>query len=304
MPISYPFKPLSGSRKEKAKYGVLLTLETTEANEAVYYTDPADNIDLSNVKMYWDYDPVTGKLGAETHDNSKVYSDAGEHYLVLISDDDLKFPHHFSSTTTSVVDISRHLIQIDKYKEYKPLLIKENFITNYYFSCFDKLTTINTSDIFDKNITNFNNCFQGCSSLTSIPEHLFDNNTNVTNFSYCFQGCSLLTSIPDGLFDNNTKVTDFKRCFYNCSSLTSIPEHLFDNNTNVTKFNDCFQGCSSLISIPQGLFDNNTKVTDFDRCFYNCSSLTSIPDGLFNNNEAVNWLQRLFRVLFIVDFYS
>ena len=268
-----------------------MTLETTTANETVYYTNPADNIDLSNVKMYWDYDPTTGELGVETHNNSKVYSDAGEHYLVLISDNDLKFPNNHTWYTGSYTDISNHLIEISKYENYKPILVNKNAVD--YFYDYKKLQKIVTG-IFDPTVTDFDNCFVNCSSLSSIPAGLFDNNEAATNFSSCFSGCSSLISIPEHLFDNNTAVTTFNNCFRNCSSLTSIPEHLFDNNTAATNFAGCFSGCSSLASIPVGLFDNNTDVYSFSDCFRNCSSLTSIPAGLFDNNEAVTRFESCF----------
>ena len=41
-----------------------------------------------------------------------------------------------------------------------------------------------------------------------------------TDFSSCFYYCTSLTSIPEGLFDNNPNVTDFSRCFNDCENLT------------------------------------------------------------------------------------
>ena len=134
---------------------------------------------------------------------------------------------------------------------------------------------------------NFGHCFSNCSSLTAIPQGLFDNNPSVTNFSSCFYGCSSLTAIPQGLFDNNPAVTSFGSCFSNCSSLTAIPHGLFDNNPAVTSFGSCFANCSSLTAIPQGLFDNNPSVTDFASCFWNCVKITEIPVGLFIKNTKV-----------------
>lgn len=208
--------------KKEYKYGVLLTLETTSPNETVYYTDPADNVDLSNVKMYWGYNPETGELGSETHDNSKVYSDAGEHYLVLMSDNDLKFPDHLS-VRVLYNDISNHLIKIEKYKNYKPVLAKEGY--GWYFKNYKKLQKIVTG-IFDQNITDFESCFYKCSSLTSIPDGLFDNNTAVTNFRSCFGDCSSITSAVPELW-NTTKwpnVTEKSLCFSGCTKAANYPE--------------------------------------------------------------------------------
>ena len=162
----------------------------------------------------------------------------------------------------------------------------ENF--GHCFSNCSSLTAI-PQGLFDNNpsVTNFGSCFSNCSSLTAIPQGLFDNNPSVTNFSSCFFHCLSFTAIPQGLFDNNPAVTVFSSCFFYCSSLTAIPQGLFDNNPSVTNFSSCFYGCSSLTAIPQGLFDNNPSVTSFGSCFANCSSLTAIPQGLFDNNPSV-----------------
>jgi len=143
-------------------------------------------------------------------------------------------------------------------------------------------------------LTSFSNTFRECTSLTSIPAGLFDNNTAVTNFNSTFFDCTSLTTIPAGLFDNNTAATSFNGTFFNCTSLTTIPAGLFDNNTAVTSFGQIivgqggvFQECTSLTTIPAGLFDNNTAATSFAAIFRNCASLTSIPAGLFDNNTAV-----------------
>lgn len=138
-----------------------------------------------------------------------------------------------------------------------------------------------------KEIPNFDSCFADCSSLTSIPSGLFDNNPQINDFSSCFSNCSSLTSIPSGLFDNNSNVRSFSSCFYNCVNLNSIPQGLFDNNPNVTDFSGCFDNCSGLTSIPQGLFDTNPQVTRFNACFQNCSSLISIPLSLFSKHTKV-----------------
>ena len=143
---------------------------------------------------------------------------------------------------------------------------------------------------FKEDVTSFSSCFQGCTSLTSIPENLFANCPNATNFTWCFYNCSGLTgSIPENLFASNTAATYFTLCFCNCSGLTgSIPENLFATNTAVDSFTQCFEDCINLTSIPDNLFVNNTAVTSFERCFRSCSGLTgSIPENLFANNTAV-----------------
>ena len=139
--------------------------------------------------------------------------------------------------------------------------------------------------------SNFNNCFRNCTSLTKIPEGLFDNNPSVTNFSSCFYGCTGLTgAIPEALFNANNKVMDFGSCFSGCTGLTgAIPEGLFTANTAVTSFASCFYGCTGLTgTIPEALFAYNEKVTSFYNCFSECTGLTGeIPPKLFEKNTLV-----------------
>lgn len=155
-----------------------------------------------------------------------------------------------------------------------------------FYEC-SSLTTI-PQGLFDRNTRNMNfaACFRDCTSLTSIPEGLFTKCTEVWNFEQCFYNCESLTSIPTGLFDENTKVTAFNNCFYGCSQLTEIPAGLFNNNAEVNTFAECFSACSSLENIPEGLFDANTEVGSFSGCFNGCAQLTSIPEGLFDANTA------------------
>ena len=126
-------------------------------------------------------------------------------------------------------------------------------------------------------------CFEDCSSLTSINLP-----SSITSLgSYCFSGCSSLTSIelPSG-------ITSFgRRCFFNCGNLksvyladgiTSLGESCFEWCSSLTSINlpsgitslgeSCFDGCSSLTSI--NLPSSITSLGNF--CFQNCSSLTSI----------------------------
>ena len=142
--------------------------------------------------------------------------------------------------------------------------------------------------------SSFEGTFYDCSSLTSIPDNLFDTHSLVTSFQQTFLNCSSLTSIPAGLFDTNTEVTSFNQTFYGCSSLTSIPDNLFDTNTEVTDFTGIFRDCTGLLSIPDNLFDTNILVTNFQQTFFNCNGLTSIPTDLFINNTQVQYFNFTF----------
>ena len=160
--------------------------------------------------------------------------------------------------------------------------------------CFNncvQLATIPT-DLFRYNTqaTSFEGCFSFCSQLTSIPADLFKYNTQATSFEGCFKFCPTLTSIPSNLFKNNVQANSFSNCFKNCKGLTAIPADLFKYNALVNDFNSCFQNCNLISDIPANLFSNNQAATSFSYCFAGCAALTSIPTDLFKNNtNATNF---------------
>ena len=115
-----------------------------------------------------------------------------------------------------------------------------------WFKGLSSLTTIegigylNTSEV-----TDMNEMFSGCSSLSSLQLTTF-NTAKVTNMSQMFSGCSSLSSLQLTTF-NTAKVTDMTRMFYNCSSLKTIyTSNLFDV-TGVTVSDEMFTGCTSLV---------------------------------------------------------
>lgn len=126
-------------------------------------------------------------------------------------------------------------------------------------------------------VTNFNSCFEGCSSLTSIPNDLFKYNPNVTNFGFCFYVCKSLTSIPEDLFKYNTKATEFDYCFFQCAALTSIPQDLFKYNTNVTSFVACFRLCGRITSAVPELWVSHPNASGAS-CFYSCDEASNYAD--------------------------
>ena len=174
--------------------------------------------------------------------------------------------------------------------------------TSTFQQCFNECTSLSSlPDGMFANLTTvisgtFYQCFSGCTSLTSLPDGMFANVTTVSSsaFGPCFQDCTSLTSLPDGMFANVTTVGDyaFKYCFSGCTSLTSLPDGMFANLTTVSSqsFQQCFQECTSLTSLPEGMFANVTTVSSsaFYQCFQGCTSLTSLPEGMFANLTTVS----------------
>lgn len=107
-----------------------------------------------------------------------------------------------------------------------------------------KLKSISGS-FFDSNpqATSFRQTFFS-SGLTSIPPGLFSKCENVTNFSECFGGCSFIKSVPDDLFMNNPGVTNFTSCFAGCFGVTSNVPRLWETHPNAAH-DGCFRNCTN-----------------------------------------------------------
>ena len=101
---------------------------------------------------------------------------------------------------------------------------------------------------------------------TTVTELPFDiDSRNATTMREMFNGCSSLTTVPQM---DTSKVTDMSWMFTRCSSLTTVPQM---DTSNVTNMNRMFNSCSSLTTVPQM---NTSNVTTFDYMFTNCRSLT------------------------------
>ena len=105
-----------------------------------------------------------------------------------------------------------------------------------------------------------NECFKGCSGLTSVNIP-----SSVTSLgSGCFEGCSGLTSVSIP-----SSVTSLGRsCFWNCSGLTSV-----SIPSSVTSLgDDCFSGCSGLTSIT---IPSSVTYVGSD-CFIGCDNIETV----------------------------
>jgi hypothetical protein len=139
-------------------------------------------------------------------------------------------------------------------------------------------------------------CWQGCTSLSSMPAG-FNIPTGITSvggdfLNSCWRGCTSLSSMPAG-FNIPTGITGvvgvgfLYRCWESCTSLTSMPVG-FNLPTGITSVGSgflsyCWQNCTSLSSMPSG-FNIPTGITTvgdyfLSNCWRNCTSLTSMPSG-------------------------
>ena len=127
-------------------------------------------------------------------------------------------------------------------KEYE--LTQRYYIKNYNDNKLEiKLKGIN-------NIIDMSSMFDGCSSLSSLPNISKWNTQSVINMSYMFKGCESLSSFPYISKWNTKNVYDMSYMFNECSSLSSLPDISKWNTQNVNNMSFMFDGCSSLSSLP------------------------------------------------------
>ena len=160
--------------------------------------------------------------------------------------------------------------------------IDNNIASNQLNKLKIKLRNIN-------NITNMSHMFDGCKSLSSIPDIYNWNTINVTDMSYLFSECKLLLSLPDISKLNTINVTDMSYMFSDCTSLSTLPDISNWNTINVKNMSDMFYKCSSLKALPDLSKWNTKNVTKMSFIFNECTSLTSIPDiSKWNTNNVCN----------------
>lgn len=216
---------------------------------------------------------------------------------------------------------------------------------------FTRCTSLKTiPDNLFKNIVlkNLNHMFNRCTSLEYVSPTIFDNFTTLADISYCFQGCTSLTHIPElWLRDSQIKgaKTNYAYGCINADNYESVPttyggltiktygdvdtlqanigslistyrgdlskilieitsgDSLYNafngktalkktpfkirfTNSAVINYRSMFASCSALTEVSPKIFSELTlDNSDFYGVFANCTSLTSIPDELVTQIE-------------------
>ena len=101
--------------------------------------------------------------------------------------------------------------------------------------------------------------------------------TNVINMSWMFNGCNSLSSLPDISKWNTSNVNDMSWMFYDCNSLSSLPDISKWNTSNVINMSHMFSGCNSLSSLPDISKWNTSYVNDMNSMFSGCKYSLNIP---------------------------
>ena len=97
-------------------------------------------------------------------------------------------------------------------------------------------------------ITDISSMFEGCSSLSYLPDISKWNTNNITNMSSMFRGCLSLSKLPDISKWNTNNVRNISSMFYGCSSLSKLPDISKWNTKKVTNMSDIFSECINLLN--------------------------------------------------------
>ena len=197
---------IDGRLNDKDVVGILYNGNFIFDGNSIEYTidvdpkSPSEPLNTVNESIY-KYLPRLNSYGTNSHS----YYD-----LIRIS---LKDGTITSDLSIPVNEIEKILICLPK-EVYKILFSKSRI-----------KEVINTNIC---SLTNMDNMFSDCSSLTSLYLSNFDT-SKVTNMYAMFDNCSSLTSLDLSNF-NTSKVKNMDSMFRNCSSLTSLDLSNFDTS--------------------------------------------------------------------------
>ncbi|EFB5187749.1 phage tail protein I [Escherichia albertii] len=159
----------------------------------------------------------------------------------------------------------------------------------------------------------FEEVFDDCASLVSVPDSLFDMRTLPETpqivldsaFSSCkglktigpqafsriasgilscrdlFSYCHGLTSVPDRLLAGMHNCQDADGVFRSCSNLHHTGDEIF-RDAGVTELEDVFEYCKALEYTGNRLFAGCQALKSVKSLFYRCSALVSVGNGMFS----------------------
>lgn len=145
---------------------------------------------------------------------------------------------------------------------------------NVRFGLLEQAQWISTSN----SITSWNNAFNGCINLQSVPQWNIRTSGAVTTQAM-FQNCWRMQTAPSL---NLSAVTDVTNMFANCASLVNVPD--LNIGANTTTFNSMFLACTSLVNAP---YINMIGATNTTSMFTSCNSLTYVPNYNMPNASTI-----------------
>ena len=184
---------------------------------------------------------------------------------------------NFSTTSTSVLKI-KSVVTWGQ-------LTLGNDAGGYFNGCanLDLSSVTDTLDLFGTGITNFQNMFLGCTSLTTINNINFWDTSAIISMSGMFSGCS---SFNQPLSFDTSAVITMALMFQNCSVFDSA---LTFNTSIVNSMSGMFYQC---FLFDKPLTWDTVSVTDMSTMFTNCNSFDS--PLTFTSTAAVTNMNSMF----------
>lgn len=101
---------------------------------------------------------------------------------------------------------------------------------------------------------NFDNMFEDCVNLVSIPYSLFRRNIDAENFNSTFKGCVSLMDLPRNLLEVQPRIVSAVSMFEGCSNLVAYPDIfssdvLDDLKLNPAKIKNIFKGTKPALQV-------------------------------------------------------
>ena len=179
---------------------------------------------------------------------------------------------NFSTTSTSVLKI-KSVVTWGQ-------LTLGNDAGGYFNGCanLDLSSVTDTLDLFGTGITNFQNMFLGCTSLTTINNINFWNTSAIIGMPGMFSGCS---SFNQPLSFDTSLVTDMSLMFQNC---TAFNQSLTFNTSAVIYMDLMFFNCINFNQLL--IFTNTSLVQNMTGMFQNCSAFNQALN--FNTSSVQN----------------
>jgi len=155
----------------------------------------------------------------------------------------------------------------------------------YFNGCtnLDLSAVTDTLDLFGTGITNFNNMFFGCTSLTTINNINFWDTSQITNMVAMFYGC---TSFDQPLSFDTSAVTNMLSMFFGCTAFDSSVTFI---TIAVINMNQMFYNCSAF---NQSITFSTAAVTNMANMFRNCTNFDS--PVTFTSTSSVTDMSTMF----------
>lgn len=213
-------------------------------------------------------------VGATQEDAVRLFADGNVVYICVLPGQKLML----NENCFQLFSEFKALVSIDFGSD--GLVSTEN-VTNMnqmFWKC-ASLTSLDLSGWDVSKVTNMSAMFHTCSKLEEIDLTGWDV-SSVTSMHQMFKGCAALKGLDLTGWDFS-KVTSMGQMFQECRSLTEFDMSAWDVS-KVTIMSNMFSGCTSLTKLDMSTW-NVSKLKKVERMFYKCSALETIYAEDWNN---------------------